>query len=53
MPYDTYNNSAHLVAQAHGLYIRLRDRLGAEGNSYILIHHAYKRYRRRIDRLGA
>ena len=52
MSYDTYNNSAHLVAQAHGLYIRLRDRLGTEENSYILIHHAYKRYRRRVHHLG-
>jgi len=38
---------AHLVAQAHGLYLRLRDRAVQDAASYDLVVHAYERYQRR------
>jgi hypothetical protein len=45
---------AHLVAQAHGLYLRLRDRAGeSEADNLVsheLVHQAYERYRRRVTR---
>ncbi len=53
MSYEAYSNMSHLVAQAHGLYLRLRDRLSTEENSVDVIHHAYERYRRRVVQLGA
>lgn len=47
------NEWAHLVAQAHGLYLRLRDRAGEPTNETIpleLVQQAYERYQRRIMR---
>ncbi len=46
-------NWAHLVAQAHGLYLRLRDRASEGTNesfSLELVQQAYERYERRIMR---
>lgn len=49
------NEWSHLVAQAHGLYLRLRDR--AQDNSGVgntenipqeLVQQAYQRYQRRV-----
>ena len=51
------NEWSHLVAQAHGLYLRLRDRAGDatnggsdEGIPLELVHQAYQRYERRVMR---
>jgi hypothetical protein len=42
---------SHLVAQAHGLYLRLRDRAGdGEQIPLELVHQAYERYQRRVGR---
>ena len=50
---NSNNEWAHLVAQAHGLYLRLRDRAGEGINDSIppeLVQQAYQRYQRRIQR---
>ena len=42
------NEWAHLVAQAHGLYLRLRDRAVQDAVPYELAAQAYERYQRRV-----
>jgi hypothetical protein len=44
---------AHLVAQAHGLYLRLRDRANIDESFYPVATQAYQRYRRRVMRFHA
>jgi hypothetical protein len=44
----TNHDWAHLVAQAHGLYLRLRDRAAYDAAPYDLVVHAYERYQRRV-----
>jgi len=46
--YEEQRHLAHLVAQAHGLYLRLRDRMGVDRSCYPLVKRAYERYRRRV-----
>jgi hypothetical protein len=43
-------NMAHLAAQAHGLYLRLRDRAGDADHATVM--RAYHRYQRRLWRMG-
>ena len=55
MNYNTYDSTyqkqrerAHAVAQAHGLYMRLRDHHNPDERTHRLLLQAYKRYRRRL-----
>jgi hypothetical protein len=45
------HNIEHLTAQAHGLYLRLRDRMDSNGDLAPTVEHAYNRYQRRVERL--
>jgi uncharacterized protein YdaU (DUF1376 family) len=38
---------SHLTAQAHGLYVRLCDRLETQQVALPVVQRAYRRYRRR------
>jgi uncharacterized protein YdaU (DUF1376 family) len=38
---------SHLTAQAHGLYVRLYDRLETQQVPLPIVQRAYRRYRRR------
>jgi hypothetical protein len=51
IPIEQQEDLAHLAAQAHGLYLRLRDRLGTDADYYPVVQHAYARYRRRVAHL--
>jgi hypothetical protein len=51
IPIEQQEDLAHLAAQAHGLYLRLRDRLGTDADYYPVVKHAYARYRRRVAHL--
>ena len=53
MLHEEYNNLAHLVAEAHGLYLRLRDRLLTDEGYDPVVKHAYERYRRRVASLSS
>jgi hypothetical protein len=50
--YDINDKSAQLIAQAHGLYLRLRDRAAYTGED-AAVKRAYHRYERRVFRLHA
>lgn len=51
IPVEQQEDLAHLAAQAHGLYLRLRDRLGTDADYYPVVRQAYARYRRRVAHL--
>jgi hypothetical protein len=38
-----------LTAQAHGLYLRLRERVELDARLEPVAHHAYSRYQRRLS----
>ncbi|MBV9468593.1 MAG: hypothetical protein JO316_10540 [Abitibacteriaceae bacterium] len=48
MQHERYENMADLVAQSHGLYLRLRERLGGDHGAHAVLWHAYLRYQRRL-----
>lgn len=50
MEHQRYENMADLVAQSHGLYLRLRERLGSDHAAHTVLLHAYLRYQRRLAR---
>lgn len=51
MEHELYDNMAALVAQSHGLYLRLRERQEMDASLTLLAIHAYQRYQRRLAHL--
>ncbi len=43
--------SSRLIVEAHGLYVRLRDRQDENLRANQLVPRAYRRYIRRVERL--
>ncbi len=52
MQRERNDNLVELVAQSHGLYLRLRDRVGSRADERRVLRHAYRRYQRRVHHLS-
>lgn len=52
MERERHDNWAELVAQSHGLYLRLRERSLSQSQTRPLARHAYARYQRRLAHLS-
>ena len=52
MQRERNDNLVELVAQSHGLYLRLRARVDYRADGRGVVRHAYRRYQRRVNHLS-